>query len=155
MDPNDAEDSLYEAWEHRNLLLRRELIFDLSVDHVGMEEEGDACSLDVGDGLGRGVGRGGGVSRGRRTTDVGRASTSLGRGVGRGSTGSLARGTAGGTGVGCSSVSLESSTGAPIGTFRWYLLPLSARPDTLVPGRLSQAGPRGARASERAREVAG
>lgn len=44
MDPNNVEDNLYEAWEHRNLLLRRELIFDLSVDHVG--------SFDVGDGLG-------------------------------------------------------------------------------------------------------
>jgi hypothetical protein len=66
---NDAEDSLYEAWEHRNLL---------SVDHVGMDEAGDVGSFDVGDGLGRGVGRGGGVSRGRKTTGVGRASTSLG-----------------------------------------------------------------------------
>ena len=75
MDPNDTEDSLYEAWEHRNLLSRRELIFDLSVDYVG--------SLDVGDSLGRGVGHDSGVSWGCRTTGVGRPSTSLGRGVGR------------------------------------------------------------------------
>jgi hypothetical protein len=132
------------------LLLRRELIFDLSVDHVGMEEEGDASSLDTGDGLGRGVGRGDGVSRGAELPALGVHQPAWARGVGHGSTGSLARGTAGGTSVGCSSVSLESSTGAPTGTFRWYLLPLST-------GRipLSQAGPRGARASERAREVVG
>lgn len=61
MDPNDADDSLYEAWEHQNLLLWHELIFDWSVDHVSMEE-GDTGSLDMGDGLGRGIGHGDGVS---------------------------------------------------------------------------------------------
>lgn len=112
---NNVEDNLSEALEHRNLLPRRELIFDWSIDHVGGGRRHD--NPDVGVGLGNGVGRGGGVSRGRGTADIGRGTTGLQRGVGRGTAGGLARGTTRGAacGIGRNSAYLKFSTGAPTG----------------------------------------
>jgi hypothetical protein len=71
--------------------------------------------------------------------------------LGRGSTGSLARGTVGGTIVGCNSISLESSIGAPTGTFRWYLLPLFAGRIPLSQADCPRPG-RGARELQSERE---
>jgi hypothetical protein len=119
---NNVEDNLSEALEHRNLLPRRELIFDWSIDHVGGGRRHD--NPDVGVGLGNGVGRGGGVSRGRGTADIGRGTTGLQRGVGRGTAGGLARGTTRGAacGIGRNSAYLKLSTGAPTGTSNYTVL---------------------------------
>jgi hypothetical protein len=108
MDPNDAEDNVFEALEHQILLTWRELIFDWSLDRVSTEEEGDGESPDVGDGLGRGISGSGCVSQGRGTAADGCGLIGLGHGVWRGSTGSR-RG--GASGVGRGVASLEFSTG--------------------------------------------